>query len=89
MGGKYMDDDLMSLRGSASSSNKEDDLLGGFGDSPGKSEPSGWTDAGGSPDLDFGSLTKPTSRDWSLNPGSSCRRSKEDGSQSDQKGTFS
>jgi hypothetical protein len=51
-----MDDDLMSLRSSASSSNKDDDLLGGFGSSPDKSEPSGWTDAGGAPDLDFGSL---------------------------------
>ncbi len=50
-----MDDDLMSLR-SGASSNKEDDLLGGFGSSPGTSEPSGWTDAGGAPDLDFGSL---------------------------------
>lgn len=51
-----MDDDLMSLRSSASSSNKEDDLLGGFASSPETSEPSGWTDAGGSPDLDFGSF---------------------------------
>lgn len=51
-----MDDDLMSLRSSASSSNKDDDLLGGFAGSPETSEPDGWTDAGGSPDLDFGSL---------------------------------
>ena len=50
-----MDDDLMSLR-SASSSNKDDDLLGGFGSSPGTSGSSGWTDAGGSPELDFGAL---------------------------------
>lgn len=51
-----MDDDLMSLRSSTSSSNKDDDLLGGFGSSPGPSEASGWADAGGSPDLDFGAL---------------------------------
>ncbi len=51
-----MDDDLMSLRSSASSSSKDDDLLGGFGSAPDTSGSSGWTDAGGSPDLDFGAL---------------------------------
>jgi hypothetical protein len=48
-----MDDDLMSLRSNVSSSkNDDDDLLGGFGSA---SEPSEWTGAGASADLDFGS----------------------------------
>jgi hypothetical protein len=47
-----MDDDLMSLRSNVSSSDNDDDLLGGFGSAD---EPSDWTSAAGSSDLDFGS----------------------------------
>ena len=48
-----MDDDLMSLRSSVSSSSDDDDLLGSFG-SP--SDAGDATDTGDSSDLDFGSL---------------------------------